>query len=596
MDDISEIKQKLDIVQVIGEYVKLSKAGQNWKGLCPFHNEKTPSFMVNQDRQFFYCFGCNQGGDIFTFIQKFENVDFPEALKILANKAGIKLQKFHAATHNLKTRLLDLLDQAALYWQKELKSQIGKSALDYLQKRLVDEDSLQTFRLGYARDSWDNILNYLKKQGFTETEIFQAGLIIKKDNSNHYYDRFRDRLMFPIQDLYGNVIGFTGRTLKKDGSAKYINTPETSLYHKGKLLYALDKAKQEIKKQDSIIIVEGNMDALSSHRVGIKNVVAVSGTALTSEQITLIKRFTNNVYFCFDMDDAGQKAAVKSIDLALANDLNIKIIQIPFGKDPDECIRQNPNDWITAIKNAKSIMQFHFDKNFNQFDITDIEQKKQLTKVLLTQIVKLINPIERDYWLKNLANRLDVNIELLKETLPKSFSTTKKSLVKKIDVPTQQTTTNIPMEQLQINLIFSILINYPQYLKYAIANLSPEMFNNNNEKTLYNHLIFCYNKNVNLDKKFLSDYLFNQSELNKFENYLNSLYVLIDEKIPDNTPITIQRELITLINLVKKNFLTKQIKALEHLITKKEREKKIDEVNQLLKKLQKLIEQKNHFM
>jgi DNA primase len=593
MDDVEEIKSRIDIVQLIGEHVKLQKAGQNWKGRCPFHNEKSPSFMVNQDRQFYYCFGCSQGGDIFTFLQKIENIEFPEALRILAKKAGVNLKKFDERASNQKTRLLDLLSTAAGFWHKTLYSPAGKSALAYLTDRGLDKTTIENFRLGYAVESWDNLLKFLKSQKYTETEIFQAGLTVKKEQASSYYDRFRDRAMFPITDIYGNVVGFTGRTMKKDDNAKYVNTPETDIYHKGKILFGLDKAKQEIKKKNFVVVVEGNMDVISSHRVGITNVVAVSGTALTPDQINLLKRFTTNVCFCFDMDAAGQNAAKRSIDLALENDLNIKIVQVLFGKDPDDCVRKNPQDWVKSIEQAKSIMQFYFDDVFSKYDVNNIDQKKLAAKELLTEINKLPDAIEKDHWIKQLAGKLNVNDNLLREALPstKNVKQTKPIADKKTLTPKKEPLITSKKDYFE-EMILSFALYSPENLKFIINRLSPEMFSEPRQ-TLYKQLIILYNNNNQTDKQAVSDALSKNKDLELHQSYLNSLYVLVDNEFSGLSSNELQKEFLRLVEDLERLIVNEQIAAIDKLIMTQDgaSDKKI--IEELYKKRQFLIQTKN---
>src|SRR4030042_614490 len=364
-----EIKSKLDIIDVISEYIQLKQAGVNWRACCPFHNEKTPSFMVSRDKQIWHCFGCGEGGDAFTFVQKIEGIEFPEALRILAEKAGVKLKKVNPELASQRSKVLDINKLAAVFFhQVLLNSQEGKIARDYIEKRKLSPETVENFKLGYAPNSWDKLLNILIKKGFKENDIFLAGLVVKNEKSQ-LYDRFRQRLMFPIFDHLGNVVGFTGRILdesKADQGGKNINLPQTLIFNKSLIIFGLDKAKEEIKKQNLAVIVEGNMDVIASHQAGIKNVIASSGTALTLEQLKILSRYTNNLALSFDADLAGQLAADRGIDIALSLGLNIKIIQLPPNidgqaiKDPDDCIKKGINYWQEAIKQAESIMEFYF--------------------------------------------------------------------------------------------------------------------------------------------------------------------------------------------------------------------------------------------
>lgn len=429
-----EIKSKIDIIDLISEYVALKPAGANWKALCPFHNEKTPSFMVSRDKQIWHCFGCGEGGDIFEFIQKIEGVEFPEALRILADKAGVKLKKVDPQIISQKTKLLDILKVAAEFFHLSLlKTEEGKIARDYLEERKLRPETVKDFKLGYAPDSWDKLLNFLEKKGFGKNDIFLSGLVVKNEKGQ-LYDRFRLRLMFPINDHHGNVVGFTGRILdktKQDQGGKYVNTPQTLIYNKSQVIYGLDRAKNEIKKKDLAVIVEGNMDVIASHQAGIKNVVASSGTALTLEQLKLLKRYTNNIALSFDADLAGQAAAERGIDTALALGFNIRVIQLPREldgeaiKDPDECIKHSAEYWQKAIAEAISIMDFYFEKTFSRFDKNKPQDRKEISIRLLKQIAKLPNKIEQDFWLVKLARQMEVPENILRESFVASIENKK---------------------------------------------------------------------------------------------------------------------------------------------------------------------------
>ena len=275
-DNVSKIKDRLDVVDVISGYLKLQKAGINFKARCPFHNEKTPSFVVSPERQVWHCFGCSKGGDIFSFVQDIEGVEFPEALRVLAAKAGIELESFNPAVKDDKTKLYEVCESATKFFEKQFLSSTGKLALEYLKNRGVAEPTIQEFRLGFAPNDWNALGTFLKNCGYSENEIIEAGLAVKRNDSSGVYDRFRSRMMFPIWDLNGQVVGFTGRIFGTDDkeSAKYINTPQTRIYDKSRILYGLNKAKMEIKSADQCVLVEGNMDALMSYQAGVKNVVA----------------------------------------------------------------------------------------------------------------------------------------------------------------------------------------------------------------------------------------------------------------------------------------------------------------------------------
>src|SRR3989338_6558560 len=417
---VDEIKARIDIVDLVSEYIRLKQAGTNWRALCPFHNEKTPSFMVSRDKQIWHCFGCSEGGDIFSFIQKMEGLEFPEALRLLAQKAGVKLVSQDPKLASQRNRLLDVCQLAARFWhQVLLESAQAESVRTYLKnQRQINQTTIEDFKLGYAADSWDTLIKFLKNKGFSDQEIFLAGLSVKKERANDFYDRFRGRLMFPINDLHGNQIGFSGRTLKAEEKAgKYINTPQTLIYNKSLVVFNLDKAKEFIKKDNLAVAVEGQMDVLAAWQAGTKNVIATSGTALTLDQLQIIKRYTDSLSIAFDADLAGQSAAKRGIDLALGQELNVKVIVLQQGKDPDECIKNNPGDWLAAVKQAKSIMEYYFEQTLSRVNLHQVEGKKEAAKILLPIIAKIGNKIEQAHWLQKLAELLQVSESVLREKI-----------------------------------------------------------------------------------------------------------------------------------------------------------------------------------
>jgi len=405
-----ELKQKIDIVDFIGSQIPLKRSGRNFSGLCPFHREKTPSFHVSSERQIFKCFGCGKSGDIFTFYQEREGVTFFEALKDLAKIAGVELDSFQPSDeYNQKQRLLELnLTAAKLFNFLLTKHHIGKNALTYITHRGITQSQIKDFQIGYAPDAWHTALNFLvQKKKFKPEELELVGLAIK--SSNGWYDRFRGRIMFPLTDHRGNIVGFSGRVLPDldDGkSGKYINTPETALYHKSQLLFPLYYLRDRIRETNSIVIVEGEFDVLSSIRAGVDNVVAVKGSALTNDQASLIKRFADNVVLSLDADSAGVAAAKRAITVLQTQELNTKVVEIPKGKDPDELAKSDPKTWREAVKQAVSIYDFFIDVALRQYDKNTIDGSKQISAELLPIFAKIENKIEQDHYLKKLADIL----------------------------------------------------------------------------------------------------------------------------------------------------------------------------------------------
>ncbi len=423
--EIEQIKSRLNIVDVVGEYIKLEKAGINYRALCPFHNEKTPSFFVSPSRQMWHCFGgCNEGGDIFKFVMKIEGIEFIDALKLLAKKAGVQLKTSSKKYEEIKTqreKLLDICKKATIFFSTQLnKSKTGLEAKDYLMKRGLKEETIKEWKIGYAPSTWDSLCNYLIGLGYERKDIIDAGLASEK-----FFDRFRSRIIFPICDFNGQPVGFTGRVFNSDDEAKYLNTPNTLLYDKSQALYGLDKAKVEIRKNDSCVLVEGNVDCIMSHQSGIKNCLAVSGTALTPAHLGIIKRFSNNLILSFDMDLAGNNATKKGIDMALKNGFNVKVISMNSEKDPADIILSSGEDeWKKIIKEAKPINQFYFDLSFKNRDVKSVEDQKKIVSELLPIFKKIDNTIEQTYWIQKLAEKLsiredDIRQEMKKVNLPK---------------------------------------------------------------------------------------------------------------------------------------------------------------------------------
>lgn len=589
-DIIEEIKSRIDIVDLISDYIKLKPAGKNYKALCPFHKEKVPSFFVSPERQIWHCFGCNAGGDIFSFIMKMENVDFPEALRILAKRAGVEIKKGDYHLKSQKTKLLDILNLASKFYHKILlDSPSAEKAREYLKKRKITTKSIKEFQLGFIPDKWDGLLNFLKKRGFKEEDIEAAGLIIKGEKGK-YYDRFRDRIMFPITDVYGQVVGFSGRILpekEKEEIGKYINTPETLVYNKSKLLYGLDKAKKEIKKQDFAILVEGNMDVIACHQYGSKNVIACSGTALTIQQIKLLKRFTNNLYLCFDMDPAGQTASQRGIDLALQEEMNVKIMQLPKGKDPDECIQKNPKSWFNAIKKAKPIMEYYFDFAFKKYDPKKLEDKKKISNLILPVISKIADPIERNFWVRFLAEKIDVPEYVLVDKINRSKS--KPDYFKEEE--------NIETKKTTIGEYFlALFLRYPDDTLNYFLEIPSEAFSDiRNFKIidLINSSIKSSLKKKKLDLKKLKSKLKNQN----LESYFNELLFLADFEFERFNRDILEEEIKRLTKRLKYNYFRKRLQEKIKLLREKEEakdekaiEKITKEINSLNKKIAQLYE------
>lgn len=417
MDNISQIKDKLDIIDVISGYIELKKSGRNYKGLCPFHGEKTPSFMVSKELQIFKCFGCGESGDIFAFVQKMEGLEFSDVLEKLAEKAGVVLEKkFVDKLVEQKKRIYLINENTTKFYQYLLwKHQSGKQALKYLKdRRKLTDKTIKNFRLGFAPDTWDLLYKTLLKKGFTDSELAQAGVIVARSNGQGYIDKFRNRVIFPLIEVDGKICGFTGRVLDK-GEPKYLNTNETPVFHKTNFIYALDKARVEIKTKGAVF-VEGQMDVISAHQAQIKNVVASGGTSLTDNQLKTISRYTNDITFCFDSDTAGITAIYRGIELAEKQNFNIKVVAIPKEyKDIDELIKKNPEEAKKLIENATTCYDFFVADNLKKFNKNSGDGKKRIIENLKPLLAKINNTVMLEHYIKQLSVELSTSEEVLYE-------------------------------------------------------------------------------------------------------------------------------------------------------------------------------------
>ncbi len=410
---IEEIKSRLDIVDVVKDYIKIEKAGINYRALCPFHSEKTPSFFISPSRQIWHCFGgCGKGGDIFKFIMEIEGIEFIDALRLLAAKAGVELKKQDPKEKTERQRMYEILELATIFFEDQLKKPLAKEVLQYLLNRGIKQESVKEWRIGYSLEGWTNLIDFLAEKGYSPKEVERVGLAIKKENSSSYYDRFRGRIIFPIFDLNSQPIGFGGRIFdpkdEKGKQAKYLNTSNTLIYDKSKVLYGLDKAKIEIRKKQSCILVEGYTDVIMSHQAGVTNVVATSGTALTQYQLTTLKRYCDNLITAFDMDIAGDSATKRGIDLAQTEDFNVKISLIPENLDPADLIQKDYKSWEKITSNAVPIISFYFESAFSQFNSDIPENKKKIAGIILPVIKRIESDIEKDFWIQKLSEKLKV--------------------------------------------------------------------------------------------------------------------------------------------------------------------------------------------
>jgi DNA primase len=412
---VEKIKEKLDIVDVVGSYLKLDKAGASYKGKCPFHNEKTPSFFVSPARGTYYCFGCGAKGDIFTFVEEFEGLDFVGALKLLATRAGVTLDDFPRTDNSRKEKMLAIMEEATKFFEAGLKTEI--IVKKYLHGRGLTDETITSWRIGYVAKDWRLIYAYLKEKGISDSDMLSVGLIKKTDRTVEsgagYYDVFRGRIMFPIFDTSGRVIAFSGRIVDEEPNApKYLNSPETSLFNKSETLYGLDRAKLAIRKKDYSILVEGQLDILMCHQAGFDNAVASSGTAITGDHLGKLKRLSNRIVLAFDSDKAGFTAANKSAVLALTLGMEVKIAEMPKGSDPAELILKDINTWKESLKGSKHLIDFYLD-NLISTKTDKRALAKEIEKKVLPYIALLSSAIEQSHFVSQVSKKAGIREEAI---------------------------------------------------------------------------------------------------------------------------------------------------------------------------------------
>ncbi|MCJ7828977.1 MAG: DNA primase, partial [Dehalococcoidia bacterium] len=504
MSVIDDVKQRLDIVQIVSEYVKLQKAGRNYKSSCPFHSEKNPSFFVFPDRQSWHCFGaCGIGGDIFSFIMKKEGVDFAQALRLLANKAGVPLvaqaTPQRQAQNKERERLFEVNEAAAEYYHHVLlNTSVAEIAMNYVTRRGLSPETIKTFQLGFAPEGWDTLKQYLKGKGYEQTQLLAAGLLVERDDKNNY-DRFRNRLIFPIRNIQGNVLGFGGRALD-DSLPKYLNSPQTPVFDKSSSLYGIDRAKTAIRQKDQAVIVEGYMDALAAHQHGYSNVIASMGTAMTDKQLAILKGLTRNLILALDADTAGEEAISRSgemVDKMIpvppsfygwvkyedAHNAEVKILILPQGKDPDEVIMEDASQWQELIMDAKPMVDFIFESLVAKVDLASARDKSAAVDRLLPLLFEMKDPLRQAHYLERLARLLKIDEHVLSDALRKFKAIRKRRAtagVKSFEPVAAAIISSSPLEQ----YCLALLLQYPE-LKSESVELSPDHFENTENLELF---------------------------------------------------------------------------------------------------------------
>lgn len=528
-DLLEEIRNRCDVVDIISEYVHLKPAGKGFKGLCPFHEEKTPSFMVSPEKQLFHCFGCGEGGNVFNFLMKYEKLSFFEAVKMLAQKSGVPLpvdEEKENILHKKKERLYKLNNLVANYYRECLfRTNQGKKVINYFKKRGINDTSVEKYKLGYAPSGWDALSNFLKKKGYSYEELIKAGLIKKSKIEGKYIDYFRDRIIFPIFNLSGRVIGFGGRVLD-DSLPKYINSPETLVYNKGSNLYSLNFAKEDIRKKNYIIIVEGYTDVLITQQYGFNNIAASLGTALTAKQIDLIKRFTNAVLIAYDADSAGNMATLRSLDLLVKAGLEIKVIDLPQGYDPaDFLIKKGSETFQNLINRSLSLIDYKLKLLYSKYSIKIIEGKVKVVKEILPTLNVIGSEVELRAQIKKISEELKLSEEAILIELKRYKRGSRDSSHNFIKLNSESG--NIKAEK----ILIGCMLENEEIVRDIFTKLKVEDFT----VLLHRQIVTAIEKNLKYDKivdsQKVIDYLNDDKAAKLISNILMEETITFDEKI-----------------------------------------------------------------
>jgi DNA primase len=476
---LEQIRAASDIVDVVGSYLPLKRAGANFVALCPFHKEKSPSFNVNPHRQIFHCFGCHKGGDVFSFVREFENITFVEAVRRLAERAKIPLEYEQGSgeqqqARHLKETLLQIHEQITQRWQSALANEAsGQIARDYLVKRGVAAEAVKLFRLGYAPDLWDDTVNWAKSKGHDPALVEKAGLILRKEGGDHYYDRFRGRLMFPICDEQGRVIGFSGRVLSGDDkTAKYVNSPETPIFIKSRVFFGLDKSKRALLEAGFAVICEGQLDLIACFMAGIQNVVAPQGTAFTADQARMLKRYVDEVVLCFDSDEAGQNAAVRSLDHLLESRLAVRVAVVPAPDDPDSFIKAHGGEaFRKLVEQAEGFFDFHLHRLCSVNDAATDKGRMAVLRGMAEAVHKTGSAVLVDKYAQKTALRLGVSPDAVRAEFKKASRSYSRATEEAVEMPDEGPAVQPPSPH--ESWLLKLLFLHESLLEWAVQNLDP---------------------------------------------------------------------------------------------------------------------------
>lgn len=589
-DTVEEVRNRSDIVEVISAYIPLKQKGKNFWALCPFHHEKTASFSVNPEKQIFYCFGCNAGGSVFNFLMQYEKMEFPEAVRALAEKYGIDVKTSKdTAGPSISNELYKVNDLAASFYHDILlKKGAGDAARQYLDKRGISEKTFKEFRLGYAPDSWDSLITYTKKNGISEGLLVKTGLAVQSKKGG-YHDMFRKRLLFPIFNVRGKVIGFGGRALVGNDSPKYLNSPDTRLYNKGRELYGLSHARDYIKENGYIIIVEGYMDFLTPFQGGVRNIVATLGTALTIEHIRLIKRYTPNAVIVYDGDAAGELASLRGLDMLLEEGLNVRIVTLPEGFDPDDYVRSRGAQEFRekTSSGAKDLFDYKLGLLLSKYDKSRLENKAVISREMLQTISKIDNAIIRSGYIKRLAEKLNVAESAILEELKKVKTSPVRVNTRSgrgTAIPSVQASAkaDVPVV-LAEKMALGLLLEIPDVLPEVEDILSPEYFNTPQMQRIADAILKLKEKNLSITHASLMNYL-KDDKLNQIVSEIAVTADGIEDK---------KKNLLNCVSWLRKNNLKVKLKNLEARISSAQGAKDNNLLQGLMSQYNHLIRSRN---
>ncbi|MFA6917222.1 MAG: DNA primase [Candidatus Gracilibacteria bacterium] len=581
-DIIEDIKSRLDVVSYISPYVQLKKTGRNYKGCCPFHSEKTPSFIVSPEKQIWHCFGCSKGGDIFAFVRETDGVDFPEALQILADKAGLKFEKLSKFSKkegkSEKDEYYQAHELACEFFEKQLyDTKNGEKVLKYLKNRGLKDETIKEFRLGFAPDEYELLYPYLLKKGVKKEVIVRSGFASTKGiGDDKIFDKNRARLMIPIFDYLGKICGFGGRTLKEEQMPKYLNSPDNIIYNKSRLLYGLSHAKKYIKEKDGVVVVEGYFDMILPYQAGVKNIVATSGTALTQDQVKIVKRLTSNVTTCFDTDSAGFEATKRAYFMLQTEDMNVKTVWQLDKKDPADYVVDHGDKFSDVIKGAKDFVSFYIEKLVTLNDASGMDGRRSILKEILP-IFKNMASTTKDFYIREFAEKTNISEVSLYDDIDK--------FKLPLSHPAREDMSGQGAIKMPIcNIILGVFLNFPNLFKKAPELISEKDFDGD-EKNIYNELLEQYNS----ARTHFREWNFDSGFLASAKEKVNVMLLYADDKYGEFSEEAVNVELEKLVDKLRKDSKTKKLKDIEFEIKEAEKAGERNRMLALLMEQQELL-------